>query len=81
VILHAEDPMAIVKQGSSYVMTLNLPLTEKKDLDLSIKNDELFIRVGPYRRTIMLPKVLAMRDLADARLTDGRLEINFEERR
>jgi arsenite-transporting ATPase len=80
-ILHADDPMAIVKQGSSYVMTLNLPLTEKKDLDLSIKNDELFIRVGPYRRTIMLPKVLAMRDLADARLTDGHLEITFEERR
>lgn len=80
-ILHADDPMAIVKHGSSYVMALNLPLTEKKDLDLSIKNDELLIRVGPYRRTIMLPKVLAMRDLADARLTDGHLEITFEEKR
>jgi arsenite-transporting ATPase len=80
-VLHTENPMAIVKDGTSYVLTLNLPLTEKEDLDLSTKADELFVRVGPYRRTIMLPKVLAMRDLADARLADGKLTVTFEERR
>jgi len=80
-VLHTENPMDIVKDGTSYVLSLKLPLTEREDLDLSTKNDELFVRVGPYRRTIMLPKVLAMRDLAGARLADGRLEITFEERR
>ena len=80
-VLHTENPMTIVKDGTSYVLTLNLPLTEKEDLDLSTKADELFVRVGPYRRTIMLPKVLAMRDLAGARLTDGKLTVMFEERR
>ena len=80
-VLHAENPMAIVKDGTSYVLTLKLPLTEKEDLDLSTKGDELFVRVGPYRRTIMLPKVLAMRDLAGARLADGKLTVTFEERR
>ena len=80
-VLHSESPMAIVKDGTSYVLTLNLPLTDKEDLDLSTKADELFVRVGPYRRTIMLPKVLAMRDLAGARLADGRLTVTFEERR
>ena len=80
-VLHTEDPMAIVKDGTSYVLTLNLPLTAKEDLDLSTKADELFVRVGPYRRTIMLPKVLAMRDLASARLDDGKLTVTFEERR
>ena len=80
-VLHSENPMAIVKDGTSYVLTLNLPLTAKEDLDLSTKADELFIRVGPYRRTIMLPKVLAMRDLAGARLADGRLTVTFEEKR
>lgn len=79
-VLHTENPMAIVKDGTSYVLTLKLPLTEKEDLDLSTKADELFVRVGPYRRTIMLPKVLAMRDLAGARLADGKLTVTFEER-
>jgi arsenite-transporting ATPase len=80
-ILHTENPMAIVKHHTTYVLTLKLPLTEREDLDLSTKGDELFVRVGPYRRTIMLPKVLAMRDLAGAKLADGRLEVTFEEKR
>jgi arsenite-transporting ATPase len=79
-VLHTDDPMSIVKDGSAYVLTLKLPLTRKDDLDLSTKSDELFIRVGPYRRTIMLPKVLAMRVLASARLEDGVLTVRFEEK-
>lgn len=80
-VLHADDPMSIVKRGSDHVLTLNLPLTHKDDLDLSVKNDELFVRVGSYRRTIMLPKVLAARAIAGARLEDGRLAITFEEKK
>ncbi|MEA2517766.1 MAG: arsenite/tail-anchored protein-transporting ATPase [Actinomycetota bacterium] len=80
-ILHTDDPMSIVKDGTAYVLTLKLPLTEKEDLDLSAKHEELFIRVGPYRRTIMLPKVLAMRELASARLNEGALTVRFEEKR
>ena len=79
-VLHSEDPMSIMKRGPDHVLTLNLPLTQKDDLDLSVKNDELFVRVGPYRRTIMLPKVLAARAIAAARLEDGRLEVTFEEK-
>ena len=79
-VLHSEDPMSITKRGPDHVLTLNLPLTDKDDLDLSVKNDELFVRVGPYRRTIMLPKVLAAREIAAARLEDGRLEVTFEEK-
>ena len=35
---------------------------------MSRKEDELFVRVGPYRRTIMLPGVLSMREVASAAL-------------
>jgi arsenite/tail-anchored protein-transporting ATPase len=80
-VLHTDDPMAIVKDGGDYVLTLKLPLTAREDLDLSAKHDELFIKVGPYRRTIMLPKVLTMRSLASARLEDGSLTVRFEEKK
>ena len=79
-ILHTNDPMTIVKDGTGYVLTLKLPLTEKDDLELSAKHDEMFVKVGPYRRTIMLPKVLVMRELASARLEDGALTVRFEEK-
>ena len=77
-VLQGEDPMAIAKQGSSYVLTLRLPFTAKDSLELSTKGDELFVKVGPYRRTIMLPKVLASRRLTSAQLIDERLEVVFD---
>ncbi|MDQ3940932.1 MAG: TRC40/GET3/ArsA family transport-energizing ATPase [Actinomycetota bacterium] len=77
-VLFEQDPMSITKRGSAYVLTLNLPFTEKEALELSSKNDELFVKVGPYRRTIMLPKVLMARRITSARLLESRLEVVFE---
>ena len=77
-ILHEEDPMSIAKAGSTYVLTLKLPFTAKDGLELSTKDDELFVKVGPYRRTIMLPKVLGSRRVASAQLHEERLEVVFD---
>ena len=77
-VLHDEDPMAITKQGTSYVLTLKLPFTAKDALELSTKGDELFVKVGPYRRTIMLPKMLGARQVTSAQLLDERLEVVFD---
>lgn len=77
-VLFTDDPMTIAKHGDDYHLTLNLAFARKEDLELSTKADELFIRVGPYRRTIMLPKVLAAREIGRASLRDDRLEIVFE---
>ncbi|MDQ4145362.1 MAG: TRC40/GET3/ArsA family transport-energizing ATPase [Actinomycetota bacterium] len=76
-VLFKDDPMTIAKKGEDYVMTLNLSFARKEDLELSTKADELFVRVGPYRRTIILPKVLAAREIASAALREDRLEIVF----
>jgi arsenite-transporting ATPase len=77
-VLFTDDPMAIRKEGTGYRLTLRLPFAQKEELELSAKGDELFVRVGPYRRTIMLPKILAARQLTSAKLNDDRLEITFE---
>ena len=77
-ILHEGDPMAITKRGSTYVLTLQLPFAGKEELELSTKGDELFVKVGPYRRTIMLPKVLGLREITKAQLENERLEVVFD---
>jgi arsenite/tail-anchored protein-transporting ATPase len=76
-VLFRDDPMTIEKRGSDYLLALRLPFTERHDLDLSRRDDELFVRVGPYRRTIMLPAALASRDVAGARMTGDRVEVTF----
>jgi arsenite-transporting ATPase len=77
-VLFSDDPMSITKRGSDYVLTLRLPFAKKDSLELSSKADEMFVKVGPYRRTIMLPKVLASRRITSAQLLEDRLEVVFE---
>jgi arsenite-transporting ATPase len=79
-VLFLDDPMSIVKQGDGYQLTLRLPFTRKEELELSSKGDELFIKVGPYRRTIMLPTMLAARRITSARMIDERVEVSFSRR-
>ena len=77
-VLFVDEPMSITKDGDAYRLSLRLPFTEKGDLELSTKGDELFVKVGSYRRTIMLPNVLLARSVTKADLRDERLEVVFE---
>ena len=77
-VLFTDDPMTIVTEGEGYVLSLRLPFARKEEVDLSTKGEELFVRVGPYRRTIVLPAVLASRDVASATMKGDRLQISFE---
>ena len=79
-VLFSESPLSIERRGNSYVMSLRIPFASKDDVELSTKADELFVRVGRYRRTIMLPKALAARILTGAQLRDDHLDISFEQR-
>ncbi|MDD8015327.1 MAG: ArsA family ATPase, partial [Acidobacteriota bacterium] len=42
------------------------------------KGEELFIRVGPVKRNILLPRVLLNRRVKSARFEKERLKISFE---
>jgi arsenite/tail-anchored protein-transporting ATPase len=79
-VLHEDNPMTIARRGDDYVLSLKLPFATHDDLDLSTKADELFVKIGPYRRTIMLPRVLASRSIGSAKLVDDRIEVVFERR-
>ena len=76
-VLFTDDPLTIVRQDDDYVMTMKLPFASRDELELAVKNDELFLKVGPYRRTIMLPRSLASRSIDGAQLDEDRLRITF----
>ena len=62
------------------MLSLKLPFATRDEVELSVKGDELFVKVGPYRRTIMMPKVLTARELTSAQMREDRLDITFDRR-
>jgi arsenite-transporting ATPase len=74
----ASDPLGVRRTSDGdLVLEIGLPFTEHDDLELGRNGDELLVRVGPYRRGIVLPDALRRRAVAGARLRDGRLTVAF----
>ena len=66
------------KRGDGYVLSLRLPFVTGGDLDVHRRGDELFVRVGSYKRNLLLPQTLKRMAVRDANLVEDRLEILFE---
>lgn len=60
-----------------FVLVVPLPFANKQDLDLYRSRDELTLRVGPYRRNIVLPYALWDMEIGDARFEQSALRIQF----
>lgn len=76
-VLHHDSPIRITREGDEHVLTLDLPFTEHDDLDLGRRDDELLIRVGGHRRSLLLPDSLRRQSVRSATLEDGALRIVF----
>jgi arsenite-transporting ATPase len=73
-----EEPYQLVKENGTYRLKLKLPFIMKKDVELNKVSDELILRIGGFKRHIMLPRQVASLNPEKARL-DGRfLEICFK---
>ncbi len=70
--------MGIEKEGKGYVLSLPLPLVDKGDVDLLQKDDQLIIKVGSFKRDIVLPRMLSGMRTGGARFEDGWLKISFK---
>jgi arsenite-transporting ATPase len=76
-VLHVDEPIRVRKRGASYVLSMRLPFAERDELDVHRKGDELYIRVGPYKRNIILPQTLQRLTVQEARFEADRLEVRF----
>jgi arsenite-transporting ATPase len=76
-ILHREEPMRVTKRGTSYVLSIRLPFTDRADLEVFRKAEDLHIRVGPYKRNLALPHTLQRLDVKEASFVGDRLEVRF----
>ncbi len=76
-ILYQAKAQALRKIGDEYVLSMQIPFVSRDQVELTQKDDELYISVGPYKREISLPRVLRGKVTSSARLEDGQLLIHF----
>jgi arsenite-transporting ATPase len=79
-ILHQDQPIRVRKRGAWYVLTMRLPFATRGDLDIHRRGDELYVRVGSYKRALVLPHALQRLDVKQARFVEDGLEVRFAER-
>jgi arsenite-transporting ATPase len=76
-VLFRERTHDIVKNGGGYEVVFHLPLADKRDVDLSKKGAELLVKVGGYRRNILLPDALARLSAAGASFDGDLLKVSL----
>lgn len=64
--------------GDGYRLIVPLPFARKDDMDIYRSRDELTLRVGPYRRNIVLPHALWDMEITDAKFEESSLNIRFK---
>jgi arsenite/tail-anchored protein-transporting ATPase len=72
------QPYRVSREDGMYVLQVALPFTERGELHLSRRSDELVLQVGAWRRTLVLPRALIDAPTKGAKMTDGTLRIQFE---
>jgi arsenite-transporting ATPase len=76
-ILHQAAFLEVRRSGDEWILELPLPLVGHDDLDVARHEDDLLVRVGPYRRALLLPDSLCRRPVREAALVDGVLRVTF----
>ncbi len=85
-IFGEEDPLRvffrgavheIIESNGGYEVVFNLPLVEKGSVDLSKKGAELLVRIGGYKRKVLLPDSTVRLKAAGARIEDDKLRVRL----
>jgi arsenite/tail-anchored protein-transporting ATPase len=70
-------PYEVARENGGFLVSVDLPFTDKDKIHLSRHADELVIDLGTWRRTLVLPRILVDAPTEGARFDDGTLKIRF----
>lgn len=76
----ATSPFRVVESGDTVTMELDVPFIDKSELEVFRHGHELYVQLGSYRRSFLLPDALHRREVTQAKLDAGTLRVTFEER-
>ncbi|UCD81158.1 MAG: ArsA family ATPase [Desulfobacterales bacterium] len=73
-----DEPYRLSKKNGVYSLKLKLPFISKKDVELNKLHEELVIRIGGFKRHIMLPRQVASLNTVKAKLEGEYLNVLFK---
>ncbi len=76
-ISQSAPPFAFIREGDGYRVELDLPFTEKGEIGLFKKDDELVVQVGTVRRHVGLPTTMTELQPRKARLLGRKLVVEL----
>jgi arsenite-transporting ATPase len=76
-VLFRDQPIRVRRRAGGYVLVMRLPFVSRDDMDIHRRGDELFVRVGTYKRNLVLPQTLQRLDVRGANFVGDHLEIAF----
>ncbi|WP_370328206.1 ArsA family ATPase [Euzebya sp.] len=76
-LLYVGSPLTFEPTDEGWLLTVALPFVAKGEVDAFHRGDELYVKVGSYTRSILLPAALRRCAITGAGLADGRLRVSF----
>ena len=76
-ILYRDDPIRVRRRAGAYVLVVRLPFVSREDMDIHRRGEELYVRVGTYKRNLILPQTLQRLSIRGANFVGDQLEIVF----
>jgi arsenite/tail-anchored protein-transporting ATPase len=74
----AGEPYELSKNDGTYELRMKLPFASRENVELNKVSDELIIRVGGFKRHLLLPRQVAASPSVKARLEGQHLSIFFK---
>jgi arsenite-transporting ATPase len=76
-VLFRDQPIRVRRRAGGYVLVIRLPFVSREDMDIHRRGEELYVRVGTYKRNLVLPQTLQRLDVRGANFVGDQLEIAF----
>jgi arsenite-transporting ATPase len=80
-VLTHEKPFSVEKKGNNFILIVKLPFTEKGEMDIRAVDDRLIMKIGRYKRVILLPYALKRKKILEAKFYKNELKIKFAAKR
>jgi arsenite-transporting ATPase len=76
-IFYVHRPCVFSRENGQHLVKLHLPFVKKSEVELSKVGEELIVRIGNFRRNIILPRTFVPLEAQKAQLQDDYLVIHF----
>lgn len=78
-VFYVQRPYEFLQENGTHVIKVHLPFTQKREIDLTKVGDELIIRIGNFKKNLILPRIFLSLEARKAQLDGDTLKIYFGE--